>query len=74
MINYPFALDRFAETEAVAVLSILVSQFKFAIKEEPQFAAETFEQRKTRILSSRFALAVMWVFSVDDFKLDFSIY
>jgi integral membrane sensor domain MASE1 len=64
-----FAFDRFAETEAVAVLSILASQFKFAIKEEPQFASETFEQRKARILSSRFALAVMWVFSVDD--LDF---
>jgi len=47
---------RFAEIEAIAVISILVSQFKFAIKEEPQFAAETFEQRKARILSSRYVM------------------
>jgi hypothetical protein len=56
--------DRFAETEAVAVLSLFVSQFKMTIKEEPQFAAETFEQRKTRILSARIGLTTTWVFSV----------
>ena len=48
--------DRFAETEAVAVLSILVSQFKITVKEEPQFATETFEQRKTRVLTARVGL------------------
>ena len=53
--------DRFAETEAVAVLSILVSQFKMTIKEEPQFVAETFEQRKKRILSARLGLTLTWV-------------
>ena len=57
-----FAFDRFAETEAIAALSILVSQFKVTIKEEPQFAAETFEQRKARILSLRFSLTLTWVF------------
>ena len=60
-INFS-AFDRFAETEAIAVLSILVSQFKLTIKEEPQFAAETFEQRKTRILSTRLGLTTTWVF------------
>ena len=67
LINYLFflALDnnRFAETEAIAVLSILVSQFKVTIKEEPQFATETFEQRKTRILSARAGLTITWVLS-----------
>jgi len=48
---------KFAETEAIAVISILVSQFKITIKEEPKFAAETFEQKKTRILSARLGLA-----------------
>ena len=48
--------DRFAETEAVAALSILVSQYKITVKEEPQFEAETFEQRKTRVLAARVGL------------------
>ena len=64
IINYRFFFllcDRFAETEAVAVLSILVSQFKMTIKEEPQFVAETFEQRKKRILSARLGLTLTWV-------------
>jgi hypothetical protein len=30
---------------------MLVSQYKIAIKEEPQFAGETFEERKSRVLS-----------------------
>ncbi|KAF8801162.1 cytochrome P450 [Phlegmacium glaucopus] len=49
---------KFAETEAIAVISTLVSQFKITIKEEPQFVAETFEQRKTRILSGRLGLTL----------------
>ncbi|KAF8811212.1 cytochrome P450 [Phlegmacium glaucopus] len=44
---------KFAETEGTASLTMLISQFKITIKEEPQFAAETFEQRKTRVLSAR---------------------
>ena len=41
MINYFFfrlLID--SPTGAIAVLSILVSQFKITIKEEPQFSAE----------------------------------
>ena len=44
-------LLRFAETESTAVLAMLVSQYKITIKEEPQFAGETFEERKSRVLS-----------------------
>ena len=60
--SFFFFDNRFAETEAVAVLSIFVSQFKMTVKEEPQFAAETFEQRKARILSVSLGLTTTWVF------------
>ncbi|KAF9048946.1 cytochrome P450 [Panaeolus papilionaceus] len=49
---------RFAETEAVAVLTMLVSRYKITVKEEPQFANETFEQRKSRILASEQGLTL----------------
>ncbi|RPD75492.1 cytochrome P450 [Lentinus tigrinus ALCF2SS1-7] len=42
----------FAETEAVAALTLLVSQYKISVKDEPQFAGETFEQRKARVLKT----------------------
>ena len=45
-----FFIFRFAETEGTAVLAMLVSKYKITIKEEPQFASETFEERKSRIL------------------------
>ena len=41
---------------------MLVSQYKIAIKEEPQFAGETFEERKSRILSVRAGLTLTYVF------------
>ena len=41
---------RFFETEAIATLTMIVSQYKITIMEEPQFSGETFEQRKTRVL------------------------
>ncbi|KAH7887086.1 cytochrome P450 [Phlebopus sp. FC_14] len=41
---------KFSETEGTAVLTFFVSRFKIEIKEEPQFTAETFEQRKERVL------------------------
>ena len=31
---------------------MLVSQYKITVKEEPQFAGETFEKKKSRILST----------------------
>lgn len=43
---------KFAETEAVASLTMLVSRYKISVKEEPQFAKETVEQRKARILKT----------------------
>ncbi|PPQ65685.1 hypothetical protein CVT26_000317 [Gymnopilus dilepis] len=49
---------KFFETEGIAILTMLVSQYKISVKEEPQFAGETFEQRKSRILAARAGLTV----------------
>ncbi|OSD01453.1 cytochrome P450 [Trametes coccinea BRFM310] len=48
----------FAETESVAVLSTIISRYKVEVLEEPQFAGETFEQRKARLLKSQQSLTV----------------
>ena len=53
--------DRFFETEGIAVLVMFVSHYKITIKEEAQFAGETFEERKSRILSERLGLTLAYV-------------
>ncbi|KAH9998677.1 cytochrome P450 [Russula vinacea] len=40
---------RFFETEGIAVMTMLVSRYKIEVKEEPEFAGETFEERYARI-------------------------
>ncbi|CAG8745443.1 3264_t:CDS:2, partial [Acaulospora colombiana] len=40
---------RFAEVESLVVLSMLVRNYRISIKEEPQFAGETFKQRYERV-------------------------
>jgi len=54
-------LLRFSETEGAAVLTILISQFIVSIKDEPQFASETYEQRKARVLDARAMLTLAYV-------------
>ncbi|KAG1862036.1 cytochrome P450 [Suillus subalutaceus] len=49
---------KFAETEGAAVLTILISQYIISIKDEPQFAGETYEQRKARVLDARSMLTL----------------
>ncbi|KAF5322275.1 hypothetical protein D9619_001909 [Psilocybe cf. subviscida] len=44
---------KFFETEGIAILTLLVRNFKITVKDEPKFANETFEQRKARILDSK---------------------
>jgi hypothetical protein len=51
-------LCRFAEIEAMVVLSLFVTRYKIEIKEEPQFAGETFEQRKARVLRTQDGLTL----------------
>ena len=40
---------RFFETEGIAIMTMLVSRYMIEVKEEPQFASETFEERYARI-------------------------
>jgi hypothetical protein len=49
---------RFAETEGIVILTMLVMRYKIQVKEEPQFAGETFEQRKARVLANEEKLTV----------------
>ncbi|PCH40910.1 cytochrome P450 [Wolfiporia cocos MD-104 SS10] len=49
---------RFSETEGVAILTYIIAHFQIVVKEEPQFAGETFDQRKERLLKSRAALTL----------------
>ncbi|KAJ2916798.1 hypothetical protein MD484_g3665, partial [Candolleomyces efflorescens] len=49
---------KFSESEGVAALAMLVSKYKITVKEEPQFAHETFEQRRERILDCRPGITV----------------
>ena len=61
LIPFLLCFRRFGETEGTAVLAMLVSQYKITIKEEPQFADETFEERKSRVLSAHLALTLAYV-------------
>jgi len=49
---------KFSETEGAAVLSILILQYTISVKDEPQFAGESFEQRKARLLDARSVLTL----------------
>ncbi|KAG2123324.1 cytochrome P450 [Suillus cothurnatus] len=49
---------KFSETEGAAVLTILISRYIISIKDEPQFAGETYEQRKSRILHAQSILTL----------------
>jgi len=41
---------RFSEIEQIAVLSVVVLHYKIMVLEEPQYALETAEERKARVL------------------------
>ncbi|TFY53671.1 hypothetical protein EVJ58_g9325 [Rhodofomes roseus] len=49
---------RFSETEGVAILTYIIKHFRVEVLEEPQYAGETFEQRKRRLLRCRTALTL----------------
>ena len=48
----------FAETEGVAVLTLIASRYKVEVREEARFEGETFEARKKRLLKSVHSLTV----------------
>lgn len=49
---------KFFETEGIAALTMIISRYKVTIKEEPQFAGETFDQKKARVLASTAGVTV----------------
>ena len=50
---------RFFETEGIAIMTMLVSRYKIEVKEEPEFAGETFEERYARITTFDQGLTTM---------------
>lgn len=44
---------RFFETEGITILTMLVSRYRIELKDEPEFAHETMEEKKARILTCR---------------------
>ena len=42
----------------MAILSLLISRYKIEAKDEPEFASETFAQRKDRLLRSDISLTL----------------
>jgi hypothetical protein len=49
----------FGEAEAIAVINMLVSRYRLEVKEEPEFAGETFEERYARITAFDEGLSTM---------------
>ena len=45
-------LIRFSEIEQIAVLSVIVLHYRITVLEEPQYAHETIEERKRRVLAA----------------------
>ena len=45
-------------------MTLILQRYKIEVTEEPQFAAETFAQRKERILSARPGITTTYVPSV----------
>ena len=52
---------RFAEVEATVIMTRLVMQYKISITEEPQFAHESLEQRKERVMRSYQGISLTYV-------------
>ncbi|KAL6301428.1 cytochrome P450 [Sparassis latifolia] len=42
---------KFTETESVAALTMIIMRYKIELKDEPQFAGESFEQKKARLFT-----------------------
>lgn len=40
------------------MLTMLISRYKIEVKDEPQFAQESFEERKARVLAVKFGITL----------------
>ena len=52
---------RFSETEGIAIMTILISRYKIELKEEVEFASESFEEKRARILEAAHGLTLTYV-------------
>ena len=48
----------FSETESIAVLTLLIARYRVEVRDEPQFAGESFEQRRARLLKSKLSVTL----------------
>ena len=48
----------FAETESVAVLTLLIARYRVELRHEPRYAHESFEERRRRLLSSKLSVTL----------------
>ena len=44
------ACGRFFETEGIVILAMLISRYKIELPDEPEFAGESLEERRERVL------------------------
>lgn len=51
-------LCRFFETEGIAALTMIISRYKVTVKDEPQFAGETFAQKRARVTANKAGVTV----------------
>jgi len=49
---------RFSEIEQIAVLSIIILHYRIKVLDEPQYAHETPEERKKRVLTQQIRFVV----------------
>jgi hypothetical protein len=49
---------RFSEIEQIAALSVIILHYKITVLDEPQYAHETAEERKRRVLAARMAVVI----------------
>jgi len=49
---------KFSEIEQIAVLSVIVLHYRITVLEEPQYAHETMEERKARVLAAQTAFLI----------------
>ncbi|KAF8997386.1 cytochrome P450 [Cyathus striatus] len=50
--------QKFAETEVLAVLSLICSKYQISLKDDPRYVGETFEEKKARALKMFVGLSV----------------
>jgi len=59
--NAKLTEDRFSETESVAVLVAILSRYQITVTEDEQFAEESMQERKERVLATASGITLTFV-------------